>query len=72
MVYRYPCLQALPSSIFPTFTAKVLSISVMLLCTLAFAQEQAQPAAPPDSAQVQGEPQNSNITIPAGTIWPLC
>ena len=46
---------------------KLIPIAAILLTGSAFAQDQPQPAAPPDSGQVQVENQNSNITIPSGT-----
>lgn len=69
MTYRRPCLQKLSNFISqPSLHKKlIVVIAAILLPALAFAQDQSQPAAPPDPAQVQVEAQNSNITIPAGT-----
>ena len=66
MTYRYPCLQAFPTSILATYVAKLTAITAILLCPVVFAQQET-PTAPPDSSQVQGEGQNPNITLPAGT-----
>jgi len=68
MTCRRPCLQEVSTLISTTSTnIKLMAIGAILLTTAAFAQDQPQPAAPPDAAQVQVENQNSNITIPAGT-----
>jgi hypothetical protein len=69
MTYRHPCLQQLSNFVSQPSTYKKLmsAITVVLLSPLTFAQDQSQPAAPPDPAQVQVDAQGSNITIPAGT-----
>jgi hypothetical protein len=69
MTYRHPCLQELSNFVSQPSTYKKLmsAITVVLLSPFAFAQDQSQPAAPPDPAQVQVDAQGSNITIPAGT-----
>jgi hypothetical protein len=66
MRYRRPCQQEFPSFLSQLFV-NATAIAVGLLTASAFAQDQAQPSAPPDAAQVQGESQKSDITIPAGT-----
>jgi hypothetical protein len=69
MMYRHPCPQELSNFLSqPSIHRKLISaIAALLVTPLAFAQNQPQPAAPPDSAQVQVDAQNANITIPAGT-----
>ena len=66
MTYRRPCLQEV-STFFSKINFMLMTPAAVLLSTVVFAQDLSQPAAPPDSAQVQVENQNSNITIPAGT-----
>ncbi len=68
MTYHHPCLQKLLSLVSRSIYQKlILAIAAILLPTIAFAQDQPQPAAPSDPAQVQVDAQNTNITIPAGT-----
>jgi hypothetical protein len=69
MTYHHPCLQQLSNFVSqPSIYKKlVVAIAAILLSPLAFAQDQSQPAAPHDPAQVQVDAQSSNITIPAGT-----
>src|SRR6516225_116775 len=66
MTYRRPCLQEV-SILFSRLKITLVAVAAFLLQPAAFAQDQAQPTTPPDSAQVQVEYQNSTITIPAGT-----
>jgi hypothetical protein len=69
MTYHHPCLQQLSNFVSqPSIYKKlIVAIAAILLSPLAFAQDQSQPAAPSDPAQVQVDAQSSNITIPAGT-----
>jgi hypothetical protein len=69
MTYHHPCLQQLSNFVSqPSIYKKlIVAIAAILLPPLAFAQDQSQPAAPSDPAQVQVDAQGSNITIPAGT-----
>jgi hypothetical protein len=69
MTYHHPCLQQLSNFVSqPSIYKKlIVAVTAILLPLLAFAQDQSQPAAPPDPAEVQVDAQSSNITIPAGT-----
>ena len=68
MMCRRPCLLEVSTPIHRISNdLKLIPIAAILLTGSAFAQDQPQPAAPPDSGQVQVENQNSNITIPSGT-----
>jgi len=69
MTYHHPCLQQLSNFVSqPSIYKKLIAaIAVILLPPLAFAQDQSQPPAPSDPAQVQVDAQIGNITIPAGT-----
>ncbi len=67
MTYHHPCLQPLSNFVSQPHKKLTLAIAAILLPLLAFAQDQSQPAAPPDPTQVQVDAQNTNITIPAGT-----
>ena len=69
MTYRHPCLQQLLTFVSqPSIHRKlIVAIAAILLPPLAFAQDQPQPTAPSDPAQVQIDAQNTSITIPAGT-----
>ncbi len=69
MKYRPPCLLELAHFHSQPFIhpKRIGAIATALLSSLAFAQDQTPPPAPPDSAQVQVEAQHANITIPAGT-----
>jgi hypothetical protein len=69
MTYHHPCLQQLSNFVSqPSIYKKlIVAIAAILLSPLAFAQDQSQPAAPSEPAQVQVDAQSSNITIPAGT-----
>jgi hypothetical protein len=68
MMCRRPCLLEVSTPIHRISPdLKLIPIAAILLTGAAFAQDQPQPAAPPDSGQVQVENQNSNLTIPAGT-----
>ena len=72
MIYRRPCLLEVSTPIHRiSHDLRLIPIAAILLTGAAFAQDQTQPAAPPDSGQVQAGNQNSNITIPAGTHLPL-
>ena len=68
MTYRRPCQQTLSAiSARPWKNPSLLSvIAIVLVTSIAFAQDQPQPT-PPDAAQVQEESQNADVTIPAGT-----
>jgi len=73
MTYRHPCLQEL-SNFFSELSIRTKltsAIAATLLTPLAFGQDQAQPAPPPDSAQVQVDAQNTDVTVPAGTLLAL-
>ena len=68
MTCRRPCLQEVSTLVSRTSTnIKLSAIAAILVTTAVFAQDQPQPTAPRDSAQVQVENQNTDITIPAGT-----
>jgi hypothetical protein len=69
MTYHHPCLQQLSNFVSqPSIYKKLIgTIAAILLLPLAFGQDQSQPAAPSDPAQVQVDAQSSNITVPAGT-----
>ena len=69
MTYRHPCLQELSTFVsqLSIRTNLISAIAATLLTPLGFGQDQAQPAPPPDSAQVQVDAQNTDVTVPAGT-----
>jgi hypothetical protein len=69
MSYHHPCLQQLSNFVSqPSIYRKlIVAIAAILVPLLAFAQDQSQPAAPSETAQVQIDAQNTNIMIPAGT-----
>ena len=73
MTCRRPCLQEVSTLVSRTFTdIKLLAIAAILVTTAVFAQDQPQPTAPPDSAQVQVENQNISITIRPAPISHWC